>query len=537
MEHPRALLSVEEAATQLGVSRSTMYEIIKSGEIETVKVGRLRRVPADAIDAYIATVTGREAAPHASLSSQPKEPKRAPRSRVDAATQDDVKPTVEPAPVALEPISKARDPKPRQKRAEGTRAPNGESSVYFSEADGWWHGWVTVGVRDNGRPDRRHRKARSERDIKRKVRELEQERDKGRVREAGPVWTVEKWLTHWVENVAALTVRDSTLSSYRVAVFHHLIPGLGAHRIDKIKPEHFERFYTRMTERGAKPATAHQVHRTARTAFGVAERRGYITRNPVALAAAPRIEDEEIEPYTVEETRLLIETALKRRNGVRWVIALVTGLRQGEVLGLQWPSIDLDEGNLRVRKNRLRPKYAHGCTEPCGKKFPGYCPARKPIRPKVGAVKSKAAKRPFPLPMPLVDLLKVHQAAQEAERVKAGDLWLDEGWVIATETGDAVNPRTDWDDWKDLLKEADVREGRLHDARHTAATIAMIAGILDRTAQELFGWSDANHGKRYRHVVAPVQRDAADRIGTVIWPVQKPDGDGNATQTATVVAE
>jgi len=78
-----------------------------------------------------------------------------------------------------------------------------------------------------------------------------------------------------------------------------------------------------------------------------------------------------------------------------------------------------------------------------------------------------------------VELLKVHHATHEAGRVKAGGFWLNEGRVIATEAGDAVNPRTDRDDWKDLLPEAEVRAGRLHDARHTAAAIAMIAGILD----------------------------------------------------------
>ena len=81
---------------------------------------------------------------------------------------------------------------------------------------------------------------------------------------------------------------------YRTAVNRHLIPGLGAHRIDRIQPEHFEKLYARMLARGLKPGTAHQVHRTARTAFGEAFKRGYIARNPVALAKPPRVEDTEV---------------------------------------------------------------------------------------------------------------------------------------------------------------------------------------------------------------------------------------------------
>jgi len=79
------------------------------------------------------------------------------------------------------------------------------------------------------------------------------------------------------------------------------LPGLGAHRIDRVQPEHFEKLYARMQARGLKPGTAHQVHRTARTAFGEAFKRGYIARNPVALAKPPRVEDAEVDPFEADE--------------------------------------------------------------------------------------------------------------------------------------------------------------------------------------------------------------------------------------------
>ena len=423
---------------------------------------------------------------------------------------------------------------PRKKRPEGTRAPNGAGSIYYSEADGYWHAWVTVGVKDNGQPDRRHRKARTEKLLLDKVRELEKQRDSGTVILAGQHWTIETWLRYWVEEISAQTVRDSTLSAYRVAVYHHLIPGLGAHRLERIKPEHFEKLYKKMTVAGAKPATAHQVHRTARVALNVAVARGYLGKNPVVLAKYPRVEEEEIEPYSVEEVQRLIETALPLRNGVRFIVALSTGLRQGEVLGLKWTDIDLAAGTLRVRKNRLRPKYAHGCTKPCGRKYPGYCPQRTQTRPKVAEVKSRAGRRPFPIPEPLGELLKAHRAAQEVERETAGSLWLAEDWVFATEIGDAINPRTDWDNWKDLLRAAGVRDARLHDARHTAATNLLIAGVLDRVAQGLMGWADSSMAKRYQHLTAPVQTDAAKRIGDLLWLPKKDATEGpTATETAT----
>ena len=89
--------------------------------------------------------------------------------------------------------------------------PNGASSIYKGK-DGYWHGRVTVGVRDDGSPDRRHVMG-TRADVTRKVRELERQRDGGSVRKAGRVWTVEQWLTHWVENIAAPSVRENTLAA------------------------------------------------------------------------------------------------------------------------------------------------------------------------------------------------------------------------------------------------------------------------------------------------------------------------------------
>ena len=105
------------------------------------------------------------------------------------------------------------------------RTPNGASSIYLGK-DGYWHGRVTVGVKDDGRPDRRHVMG-TQADVRRKVRALEQQRDAGTVRKAGSSWTVEQWLLHWVENIAAPFVRENTIAGYRVAVNVHLIPGLG----------------------------------------------------------------------------------------------------------------------------------------------------------------------------------------------------------------------------------------------------------------------------------------------------------------------
>jgi len=402
------------------------------------------------------------------------------------------------------------------RKRKGTRAPNNASTVYFSEYDKRWHGRVTVGVRDDGTPDRRHVKHKKEADAIRAVRELEKLRDRGSVRSPGRAWKVQDWLTHWVENIAAPTVRVNTADGYRFAVYKHLIPGVGQHRIDRLEPEHLEKLYARMMENGKAAGTAHQAHRTVRTALNEAVRRGHITRNPATLAKAPRLDEDEIEPLTVDEVRRLLAAAAQRRNSVRWGFALALGLRQGEALGLKWCDVDLAAGRLTVRRNRLRPVWAHGCGDTCGRR-PGHCPQRKNTRAETAETKSRAGRRTIGLPPHLVELLHEHREEQERERAAARNLWHDGGWLFADPTGHVLNPRTDTQHWKDLLRDADVRDARLHDDRHTAATVLLILGVPDRAVKEIMGWSHAAMARRYQHLTGAVRSDIAGRVGGLLW--------------------
>ncbi|MGD9526249.1 tyrosine-type recombinase/integrase [Pseudonocardia sp.] len=401
-----------------------------------------------------------------------------------------------------------------------TRQPNMASSIYEGK-DGYWHGRVTVGVKDDGKPDRRHVMRKSRADVVKAVRELERQRDKGSVRNVGRVWTVAEWLNYWVESIAAPAVRESTADGYRVAIRTHLVPGIGAHRLDRLEPEHLERLYARMVTAGSSPGTAHQAHRTIRTALGEAERRGRITRNPAKLAKPPRVDETEIEPYTVEEVQALLKAASTERNSARWAIALALGLRQGEVLGLRWKDVDLDAGTLWVRRGRLRPKYAHGCGDTCGRKA-GYCPNRQLTRPETDDTKSRAGRRAVGLPDELVALLRTHRDEQAAEQDRAAQLWRDSGYVFTTPRGEPVNPSTDYHHWKRLLAGAGLRDGRLHDARHTAATVLLILGVPERAVMGLMGWSTTAMAARYQHMTVTIRNDIARRIDGLIWGSNHP---------------
>jgi len=222
-------------------------------------------------------------------------------------------------------------------------------------------------------------------------------------------------------------------------------------------------------------------------------------------------------PYTVEEVKQLFAAAAQSRNGTRWVIALALGLRQGEALGLKWSDVDWETHTLTVSRTRLRPTYAHGCGGTCTHKRAGDCPDRIKTRPDTDSTKSKAGRRLIGLPAELVDLLRTHQTRQEAERQKAAQLWTDGGWLFASETGAPINPSTDTSHWKSLLRAAGMRDGRLHDARHTAATVLLLLGVDQRSMMGIMGWSNSAMTLRYAHVVEPIRNDIANRLSGLLW--------------------
>ena len=119
-------------------------------------------------------------------------------------------------------------------------------------------------------------------------------------------------------------------------------------------------------------------------------------------------------------------------------------------------------------------------------------------------------------------LLKQHKAEQERERQTAAQLWQETGYVFTTPTGGPLNPRTDYTEWKRLLERASVPERRLHDARHTAATVLLLLQIPDRTVMAIMGWSNTAMAARYQHIIAAIRRDVATQVGSLLWnPAEK----------------
>jgi integrase len=227
----------------------------------------------------------------------------------------------------------------------------------------------------------------------------------------------------------------------------NLLRLLGHHRLDRLQPEHVEAAWAQLSAEGLAPATVLMNHRILSRALTVAMQRGRVARNVATLVDPPSVRRAEIVPLTEAEVRRVLEAAREIDNGARWSVALALGLRQGEALGLRWEDVDLDESTLTVRHALQRVKgQGLVLVEP----------------------KSTAGRRTLVLPAPLVDGLRTHRAWQLQQRLAAGSVWEDGGFVFAQANGRPFDAGQDWAAWKRLLTAAGVRDARLHDARHTA---------------------------------------------------------------------
>jgi integrase len=426
-----------------------------------------------------------------------------------------------------------------------SRRGNGESTCYLG-SDGRWHGRVSVGRKADGSPDRRHVSGRDQDTVLGKIEKLEALRDAGKVVLPSRVPTVARWMRTWLDTIAPRTAQHSTVEEiYRPKVEHWIIPGLGRHRLDQLHPDHLDEFYTACARAGLSTKSVLLLHQIISRALKTALRREHVQRNVATLIDTPAHRDTEFEPLSQTEARALLEVAGAQRNSARWSVALALGLRQNEALGMRWKHVDLQAATVRVFQIK-RSHYRHGCPDPAGcgtgrhrrpcekpctrhrtrcpkpcargcSLHAQFCPQRTGgewvfKQPKGGRA------RTIVIPQPLVLLLTRAHALQEREKAAAGDAWAEWDLCFPNALGKPQEARDDWTNWKQLCTQAGVRPVRLHDARHTAATLLLEQGVDIRVVQEILGHSALAVTKKYTHVTDRLARDAADRMARALWP-------------------
>ncbi|KAA1025577.1 site-specific integrase [Pseudonocardia sp. EV170527-09] len=310
---------------------------------------------------------------------------------------------------------------------------------------------------------------------------------------------LDEYLTYWLDHIAVHDLRPSTFARYRALVRDYITPHLGRKKLNRLSPSDVRGLMATLARTKGKsgrvlsPRTIQFIHAVLRSALQHAVRDELIGRNVAKLVSPPRATPPEITPLSPEVARKFLRVANTHWLAALWLILLTTGLRRGEVLGLTWSDVDLDAGTLRVRRTvqKLDGVFVFG--EP----------------------KSARSRRVLTLPAVCLAALRRQpeinrgRAAGEQRRVDGQPADL----VFVSTSGQPIDPRSVNRAFDRLLTKAEVPHSRVHDLRHTCATLLLAEGASDREVMELLGHSSIGITMNtYAHVLDDSKRRMASRM-------------------------
>lgn len=365
-----------------------------------------------------------------------------------------------------------------------TRRSNGEGSVYRT-AEGRWRASLMLSHPDGVQRVRRVVSGRSRAEVVRKLDALKREATGGYA--SGTLTGA--YLAAWTEAIRP-RLRPATHREYARHVRAYFGPLVDV-PLTALTPGHVERLLAGMLAAGLSPMTAAHARATLRRALHDAERDGLISRNVAGLARPPRVTRREMHPLTAPEVRGLIEGTTEDALGPLWALAVGSGLRLGELLGLTWADVDLEAGQLVVRRAMARADDG------------GWALAEP---------KTARSRRTVMLPVIAREALSGRRARQDTDRQAAGSAWQDRGLVFTDAVGRPLRPPDVSDEWRRTRRRRGLTV-RLHDLRHTYASLLLGAGVPLKLVSDALGHSTiAITADTYAHVTPELRREAADAM-------------------------
>ncbi len=310
--------------------------------------------------------------------------------------------------------------------------------------------------------------------------------------------TLGSFLTTWL-NGKGISRRERTVFQYRKIIENYILPSLGKMRIQDIRPAHILHIYSQLQESGTGARTMQLVHTVLHNAFSQAVRQGVILRNPADAVERPRWEPKEFRTFTEDQTRQFLLAAAGHRYEVLFYLALTTGMREGELLGLKWSDVDWGKGVLNIQRQLQRIEHKGLFLLP---------------------PKTKSGIRQIKLGQGMLDRLAEHRERQERERQEAGSRWQENDLIFPSSTGRLFEGHRIYDEFKELLVKAGLPDMRFHDLRHTALSLLMDMGIAVTTVQQMAGHSKASVTTDiYGHAMSKSQEKAVEQMEELVTPV------------------
>jgi integrase len=315
--------------------------------------------------------------------------------------------------------------------------------------------------------------------------------------------TLVEYLAEWMTSVRP-TLRESTWDSYAQVVQGHLVPGLGDLELSEITPKVLSSFYGKLLASGRQDGkgglsagTARYCHIVLKKALSDAARWGEIDRNPCDLVSGPRPRRPEMRTWTAEQVKTFLTHVRDDRLWAAWLLAATTGMRRGEVLGLRWTDLDLEAGRLQVRRALVSVRYRIVVSEP----------------------KTARGRRSVDLDPASVAALEEHRDRMRGEFEARRAELSDRDLVFVGRAGEPIHPDRFYRAFRRHSDRAGLPAIRLHDLRHTYASVALAAGIHPKVVSERLGHANIMITlDTYSHVIPSLQREAADQVAAMIVP-------------------
>jgi len=336
---------------------------------------------------------------------------------------------------------------------------------------------------------RRYVSGRTKEEARRALREARANSGQGLLFDADNL-KVGEYLDRWLSDSVSDTVKATTFERYEQITRLHLKPALGRVKLKALTPAHVRGLYREKLAAGSSARTVRYIHTTLHKALKQAVMDGLIPRNATEAVKPPQPTREEMHPLTPEQAKLFLQVAHEAGDRLEalYVLAIHTGLRQGELLGLKWDDVNFDDGSLQVRRTLTITKNGFVFASP----------------------KTTGSRRSVKLTQRAIEALRSHLERQLAEIDKVGSLWSENGLMFASETGEPLDRRTVTNmKFKPLLKRAGLPPVRFHDLRHTCATLLLTRNVNPKIVSEMLGHSTiAITLDTYSHVL-PNMRDQA----------------------------
>ena len=367
------------------------------------------------------------------------------------------------------------------------RRGHGEGSIYRRSDNGLWAGTLNLGWRE-GKRVRRSFYGKTRREVQDKLEAARQAAAAG-VEPTGQRLTIERYLGDWLE-ASRTSIRYSTWRRYEQIVRCQLVPHLGHHQLSRLTPGHVEAMMRAVRAEGHSIRTVLHCRAVLRSALSRAARHGLILRNAAALADPPHAPQREVKALDPDDVRTLLTAIQDDPFGPLYVLAIASGLRQGELLGLKWSDIDFDGGTVAVRRALQRVEGKLITVEP----------------------KTARSRRDVSLPAVAVEALRDHRRRQLAGSVQSAV-----GYVFTDEAGRPLHGPAVTRRFQTRLDAAGLARVPFHALRHTAASLLLAKGVHPRVVMEMLGHSTiALTMNTYSHVIPALQRDAAEQMNGML---------------------